>query len=65
MEYYTIRLKPTSQAIYNIITPRGNYKYLGFPMGIMCAPDIFKKICHTDGGFIIYTCISKQFVISV
>ena len=43
MGYYTIRFNPGSQDMCTIITPWGKYNYLRLPMGIMCAPDIFKK----------------------
>ena len=44
MGYYTIRLDPGSQDMCTIITPWGKYKYSRLPMGILCAPNVFKKI---------------------
>ena len=46
MSYYTIRLDSRSQDICTIITPCVKYKYLRFPMVIMCVPDVSQEKCQ-------------------
>ena len=50
MGYYIIRLDLGSQDMCTFITPWGNCKYLRLPMGIMCAPDTFKKMSNLMEG---------------
>eukprot|EP00957_Ditylum_brightwellii_P158265 12047074-Ditylum_brightwellii.AAC.1 len=43
MRYYTICLDPDAHKICTVILPWGKYQYLRSPMGLSCAPDIFRK----------------------
>ena len=42
--YYSIPICKQSQKICTIILPWGKYAYQRLPMGVACAPDIFKSI---------------------